>query len=50
VCINIKYVFSRYLTNHIPSLDVLPVRASIVLAGKNIVIADVTFQANDRYM
>ncbi|XP_052281472.1 E3 ubiquitin-protein ligase TRIM21-like isoform X2 [Dreissena polymorpha] len=39
--------YDRYLNTHIPRLDVLPVKATVVLAGKNISIPDITFQATD---
>ncbi|XP_076465056.1 uncharacterized protein LOC143296922 [Babylonia areolata] len=39
--------FDRYLTAHIPSLDILPVKVNVVLAGKNITIPDVTLRPDD---
>lgn len=39
--------FDRYLTEHIPSLDILPVKVNVVLAGKGITIPDVTLKPDD---
>ncbi|WAR00315.1 hypothetical protein MAR_024687, partial [Mya arenaria] len=39
--------YDKYLGNHIPNLDVLPVKGSIILAGKNTNIPDLTFQPTD---
>lgn len=40
----IAEAYDKYLTSHIPSLDVLPVKATITLAGKNIQVPDVLFE------
>ena len=37
----------RYLSTHIPSLDILPVKVTLVLADKGISIPDVIVQPND---
>lgn len=39
--------YDKYLTSHIPELNVLPVKCSIYLTSKNIMLADVTFNPTD---
>ncbi|KAL4227597.1 hypothetical protein ACF0H5_013039 [Mactra antiquata] len=39
--------YDKFLENHIPRLDVLPVKVDIRIAKKNILLSDVTFQPTD---
>ncbi|XP_045216256.2 E3 ubiquitin-protein ligase trul-1-like [Mercenaria mercenaria] len=39
--------YDKYLSSHIPSLDVLPVKATVILASKNIQIPDIVFDPTD---
>ncbi|XP_071098942.1 uncharacterized protein [Haliotis cracherodii] len=39
--------YDRYLTNHIPMLEILPVKVSVYVIDKNLHIPDVTIKASD---
>ncbi|XP_060564892.1 uncharacterized protein LOC132724098 [Ruditapes philippinarum] len=39
--------YDKYLSSHIPSLDVLPVKVNVIIARKNILIPDLVFQPTD---
>ncbi|CAG5120239.1 unnamed protein product [Candidula unifasciata] len=39
--------FDRYLTEHVPSIEILPVTVSVYLADKNIRLPDVVFKPSD---
>ncbi|XP_033750123.1 uncharacterized protein LOC117334549 [Pecten maximus] len=40
--------YNRFLTNHIPQLDVLPVKVGITILDKNMKVSDVVFKPTDR--
>ena len=42
-------VFGRYLSEHIPSMTILPIRVDIALLRNNIVLPDVEIKAQDRW-
>ena len=42
-------LFGRYLSEHIPSMTILPIRVDIALLRNNIVLPDVEIKAQDRW-